>query len=109
MSPGPQTAWAGEWRIDCSGGEIAWTSRDNNGASVDRVTVRPLGKRARRLELPTHLPIDRAGRYRAFARSITTGEQPESSGRDNLGSIALTYAAIEAATTGLPVMIVSRV
>ncbi len=100
VSPGTQTAWAGEWRIECAGGEIAWTSRDNRGASVDRVTVRPLGKRARRLELPTLPQIDRAGSLRAFARAVATGEQPESSGRDNLGSITLMYAAIEAATTG---------
>ncbi len=100
VSPGPQTPWAGEWRVECAGGEIAWTSRDNQGASVDRVTVRPLGKRARRLELPTLTHIDRAGSLRAFARAVARGEQPESSGRDNLNSIALVYAAIEAATTG---------
>jgi predicted dehydrogenase len=105
VSSGPQTAWAGEWRMECAGGEIAWTSRDNRGASVDRVTVRPLGKRARRLELPTHLPIDRAGSLRAFARAVATGEEAETSGRDNLGSIALMYAAIEAASRGVPVRV----
>ena len=103
VSPGPKTAWAGEWRMECAGGEIAWTSRDDRGASVDRVTVRPLGKRARRLEMPALQQIDRAGSLRAFARAIATGEQPESSGRDNLGSIALMNAAIEAATSGAPV------
>lgn len=105
VSPGPQTAWAGAWRMECAGGEIAWTSRDNFGAGVDRVTVRPLGKRARRIELPNLPQIDRAGSLRAFARAIATGEQPESSGRDNLGSIALTHAAIEAATRGVPVSV----
>ncbi len=103
VSPGPQTAWAGEWRMEYAGGEVAWTSRDNLGASVDRVTVKPLGKRARRLELDMDMPIDRTGSLRAFARAVATGEVPESSGRDNLGSIALMYAAIEAATTGMPV------
>lgn len=100
VSPGPQTAWAGEWRIECEGGEISWTSRDNYGASVDRVTVKPLGKRARRVELRKDMVIDRAGSLRAFAEAVAKGEQPESSGRDNLGSIALTYAAIESADTG---------
>jgi hypothetical protein len=88
--------------MECAGGEIAWTSRDDRGASVDRVTVRPLGKRARRVELPTIEQIDRAGSLRAFTTAIATGEQPESSGRDNLGSIALMNAAIEAATKGVP-------
>ncbi|HYP40497.1 MAG TPA: Gfo/Idh/MocA family oxidoreductase [Chloroflexia bacterium] len=105
VSPGRQTAWAGEWHMECHAGEVAWTSRDNLGANVDHVTVKPLGKRARRLELPAHLPIDRAGSLRAFMRAVATGEEPESSGRDNLGSIALVYAAIEAATTGEPVRI----
>ncbi|HEX8598572.1 MAG TPA: Gfo/Idh/MocA family oxidoreductase [Chloroflexia bacterium] len=105
VSPGPQTAWAGVWRMECAGGEITWTSRDNLGASVDRVTVRPLGKRARRLELPTNMQIDRAGSLQAFARAVATGEEPESSGRDNLGSINVVYAAIEAANLEAPVRI----
>lgn len=105
VSPGPQTAWAGEWRIECTGGEIAWTSRDNFGAGVDRVTVRPLGKRPHRLDLPILSRIDRAGSLHAFARAVATDEQPESSGRDNLGSLALMFAAIESATSGVPVRI----
>jgi predicted dehydrogenase len=105
VSPGPQTAWAGEWRMECAGGEIAWTSRDNLGASVDRVTVRHPGKRPGRLDLPALPYIDRAGSLRAFARAVAGGGEPESSGRDNLGSLALMAAAIESAATGLPVPI----
>jgi predicted dehydrogenase len=105
VSPGPQTAWAGEWRMECTGGEIAWTSRDNVGAGVDRVTVRPLGKRPYRLDLPGVPQIDRTGSLHAFARAVAAGEQPESSGRDNLGSLALMFAAIESATGGVPVRI----
>ncbi|MEO5950868.1 MAG: Gfo/Idh/MocA family oxidoreductase, partial [Chloroflexia bacterium] len=107
VSPGPQTNWAGDWHMECSGGEISWTSRDNNGASVDRVSVKPLGKRARRLELPMGMKIDRAGTLHAFSRAVATGNQPESSGEDNLGSLALMYATIEAATTGQPVRLKS--
>lgn len=103
VSPGPKTPWAGEWRMECAGGEIAWASRDDLGASVDRVTVRPLGKRAHRLALPVLPQIDRAGSLRAFTRAVASGKQPESSGRDNLGSIRLMYAAIEASIVGAPV------
>jgi predicted dehydrogenase len=105
VSPGPKTNWAGEWRMDCRGGEIAWTSRDDFGALADRVTVRPPGKRPRRLELPTLSHIDRAGCLHAFAQAVATGEQPESSGRENLRSIALMAAAIESARTGKPVRV----
>jgi hypothetical protein len=52
--------------------------------------------------LPVLPNIDRAGALHAFATAIATGKEPESSGRDNLGSIALTYAAIESATSGAP-------
>lgn len=108
VSPGRQTGWAGEWSMECEGGEIAWTSRDNRGARVDRVTVKPQGKRAERLELQQHMAIDRAGSLQAFTRAVATGALPESSGQDNLGSIALMCAAIEAATTGVPVRVERR-
>ena len=105
VSPGPQTPWAGKWRMEFAGGEIAWTSRDNRGAGVDSVTVKPLGKRVQRLELHKRSPIDRAGSLRAFTQAVSTGEPPESSGQDNLGSIALMCATIEAASTGMPVRV----
>lgn len=100
VSPGPQTNWAGDWHMECAKGEIAWTSRDNTGASVDRVTVKALGKRATRLELPMDMKLDRAGTLHAFAQAVESRKQPESSGADNLGSVALMYSTIEAATTG---------
>jgi predicted dehydrogenase len=103
VSPGPKTLWAGEWRMECERGEIFWTSRDNTGAGSDRVTVRPLGKPARRVELPELPAIDQAGSLAAFVQAIRSGHAPESSGRDNLGSLALAYAAIESAVSGLPV------
>jgi predicted dehydrogenase len=98
ISTGPQTPWAGEWRIECERGEITWTSRANWGVGAERVTVKPLGKRARRVELPSLEHIDRAGTLHAFAQAIRSGEEPETSGRDNIGSLALMHAAIDAAT-----------
>lgn len=103
VSPAPQTAWAGAWRVECAGGEIVWTSRNGRADSADRVTVRPLGKPARRVALPGLPALDQAGSLAAFAHAIQAGQPPESSGRDNLRSLALTYAAIEAAESGLPV------
>jgi predicted dehydrogenase len=103
VSPGPQTAWAGEWRIECERGEIAWTSREGRGTGADRVAVRRLGKTARRVKLPELPAVDRAGALAAFVEAIETGGQPESSGRDNLGSVALMHAMIESATAGLAV------
>jgi predicted dehydrogenase len=101
VSPGPPTLWSGEWRMECAGGEISWTSRADQGTDSDRVTIRLLGKRPRRVELPPMPYYDRAGALRAFLHAIEQGIEPESSGRDNLGSIALMHAAIEAARSGM--------
>jgi predicted dehydrogenase len=103
VSPGPATLWAGEWRMECERGEIDWTSRADFGGDADRVAIRRLGKSARRVALPELPAIDRAGAVAAFANAIVHGETPESSGRDNLGSVALMFAMIESAASGLPV------
>jgi predicted dehydrogenase len=109
ISAGPATPWAGEWHMECEGGEIVWTSRadigisDATGLSAERVVVRPLGKRPRPVELPTLAHFDRAGALHAFAQAIQTGQEPETSGRANLGSLALMLATIEASKSGLPV------
>jgi predicted dehydrogenase len=101
VSPGPKTCWSGEWHIECSEGEIAWTSRDDTAS--DHVTIRPVGKRAYQLKLPAVELTDRCGSLQAFVRAVQTGQEPECSGRDNLHSLALMYAAVESATTHVPV------
>jgi len=101
ISPGEQTAWAGKWRVECAGGEIRWTSRGEFGdLSVDRVEVRPLDAPARTLKLPPVRPHGRAGALNAFATAVQSGKEPETSGRDNLKSLAMVEAAVASAATG---------
>ncbi len=102
ISHGPPTAWAGEWRMDFEHGEIWWTSRGDgrDGWQSDEVWVRRDGRR-RRVELPTLTRTDRAGSLTEFVTSLREGREPETSGRDNLGSLGLTYAAVSAAVSGL--------
>ncbi len=103
VSPGPQTNWAGDWRMECDEGEIVWTSR---GEQPDSVKVRPLGKRPRSLKLPDYPLQDRSGSLSAFVHAIRTGEQPTCTGRDNLKTLALMFAAIESASVnGRPITI----
>ncbi|QDP96390.1 Gfo/Idh/MocA family oxidoreductase [Microlunatus elymi] len=99
VSHGAPTAWAGEWRMDFADGEVDWTSRGDgkDGWKVDVVSVRRNGE-DKRVELPRVPRTDRAGSLTEFARAIAEGRQPENSGRDNLGTLALTYAAVESAT-----------
>lgn len=103
VSPSPQTAWAGVWRMECAGGEIMWTSRDGRGVRGDRVTVRPLGRPARRVELPSLPQIDIEASLGNFVLAIQDGRAAENAAQDNLGSLTLALAAIESAGSGAPV------
>lgn len=105
VSTAPDTPWAGSWRIECEGGEISWASRDDwmpdaRALNADAVSVRPRGKRARHLALPALEHVDRAGSLAAFAQAIRSGQEPETSGRRNVPTLALTFAAIASAESG---------
>ncbi len=102
VSTTPQTNWAGEWHIECAGGEIIATSR---GDKPDYVAIRPLGKRLRTLKLPEVPLRDRHGTLAAFVQAVRTGEEPETSGRRNLKTLALMLAAVESAVSGQPMAI----
>ncbi|HEY0733517.1 MAG TPA: Gfo/Idh/MocA family oxidoreductase [Herpetosiphonaceae bacterium] len=99
-SSAPSTHWAGVWRMECAGGEIAWTSRNGRDAGADLVIVRRYGEPARRVVLPKFRQWGRESCLAAFVRAIRTRQQPECSGRDNLGTIALMQSAIAAARSG---------
>ena len=87
--------------MECDRGEIVWTSRDD--PAPDHVSIRPLGKHPRSVQLPEVALTDRQGSLKAFVRAICTGQEPECSGRDNLHTLGLMFAAVESATSGLPV------
>ncbi len=105
VSTGPATPWAGEWRMELSEAEVTWTSRGDGRPieSQDELTVRHLGEPPRKSDLPTLTYVDRAGSLSAFANAIRTGREPETSGRDNLRTLALMSAAVESAASGAPV------
>lgn len=107
VSTGPVTPWSGEWRMDFERGEIFWTSRDGDGARRDRVVIEKPGAKARVVALPAMAQTDRWGTLAEFARAIREGREPECSGRDNLGTLALAAAAVESAKWGQPVDIPS--
>lgn len=94
------TLWAGTWQIECAEGALHWTSRADTGTEGDMLTLRRRGKRARRVPLPALQYWDRAGALAAFVDAICGGEEPPASGRDNLRTLALMFAAIESAASG---------
>ena len=105
VSTGAPTTWAGDWQIECENGLISWTSRNDTSLDAEAVAIRLPGKRARRLVLPNLPYWDRAGSLAAFVAAIRDGTEPQSSGRDNIGSLALMFAAIASAQTGQPQLV----
>jgi predicted dehydrogenase len=105
ISRGRQTTWDGDWFIDCENGQIEWSN--------NRVRVRPEAiyytvylegffERDGWMErdLKAAAEEERTFTLEEFGRSIDAGTEPETSGRDNLGSMALTHAVADSAATG---------
>jgi predicted dehydrogenase len=102
VSAGPVTPWAGEWRLEFEHGEITWTSPGNNFGS-DVIAIQPRHGDARNAPLPVIENTGPLGTLTEFAAAIREGREAETSGRDNLGTLALMLAAVESATRREPV------
>ncbi len=102
VSSGPPTTWAGDWRIECELGAIEWTGRDDLTTNSDRVWIRRLGEKPEALKLPAMDRFDRPGSLQEFRDAIREDRSPATSGEANLGTLALTLAAIESSVTGRP-------
>jgi predicted dehydrogenase len=105
ISPGSSTPWAGSWRMDFEGGEIVWTSRGEDSGPAEVVVVQRRGKAAETLAMPAMKRIDRWATLAEFAAAVRNRREPLSSGRDNLGTLALVRAAVESAALGKPVAV----
>jgi predicted dehydrogenase len=99
VSSGPITPWAGEWHLEFERGELWFQSRGDDSAKSDELWIKRLGEKAKKQKLPRLTATDRAGSLREFVRAIREGREPITSGASNIGSIGLTYAAIEASET----------
>jgi predicted dehydrogenase len=104
VSRGRQTTWDGDWFIDCENGQVEWS---NNCVRVrpEEVyyTVYLPGFQEREGWMERDLTVapeeERGFTLEEFGRCVDGRRQPETSGRDNLRSIALTYAVSESAQT----------
>jgi predicted dehydrogenase len=105
VSRGRQTTWDGDWFIDCENGQVAWAG--------NRVRVRPeavyytvyldgFQEREGWMECDLVAAAEEERRYtlEEFGRCIREEREPATSGRDNLRSIALTYAVVDSAARG---------
>jgi predicted dehydrogenase len=104
---GPHTPWSGEWTISGEEGELTFASREADSAKADRVAFRHSeAEKPKQLQLETLPFIDRSGGLQAFAHSVVDGSEPETSGRDNLRSLAIMEAALRSAESGQPEQVV---
>ena len=104
ISHTPMTSWTGTWSMGFDDAEVTWSGRH------DAWSVRPEHTMvvSQRAGAPEPLPVppvetlDAAGVLRAFAQVVRTGERPPrlSTAEDNIGTLALTLAAIRSASEG---------
>jgi predicted dehydrogenase len=104
VSAGPVTPWAGDWRLEFEHGEVYWTNRDDV-ATHDKVLIRSRSGKARSATLRSMQWTGPWGTLTDFADAVQTGREPETSGRNNLGTMALVDAAVESAARREPVLI----
>ncbi|MFZ0215416.1 MAG: Gfo/Idh/MocA family oxidoreductase [Candidatus Dormiibacterota bacterium] len=105
ISAGAATPWSGEWRMECRQGEIRWTGRSDRATREHELVTREPDGGEQRVDLAPLRFTDRAGALHEFADAILSGRTPESSGRDNLRTLALMEAAVASATSGEPVSV----
>ena len=105
LSAAPVTPWAGVWGMEFENGEVTWTSAADSDPAQDRVTVRTRDGEERTVILPGMARTGIAAALTEFADSIRAGREPETSGRANLGTVALMEAAVESARLHEPMTV----
>ena len=89
VARGDETSWNGDWRIEGSSGVLI--------CEQDVVYFADKPDKRRRVSLMKWPQAGQAYLLEAFARALDKGEEPETSGRRNLNSLAATYAVVQAA------------
>jgi hypothetical protein len=105
VSRGRQTTWDGDWFIDCENGQVAWADnrvRVRPEAVYHTVYLEGFQEREGWMECDLQASAEEERRFtlEEFGRCVDAGRAAATSGRDNLRSIALTYAVADSARTG---------
>jgi predicted dehydrogenase len=110
LSAGTPTPWGGDWRMEFEHGELHWTSRGDDSSLADVVRVHVRDGQAKVMNLPPLHRVDRWGTLAEFASAVHEKREPETSGRQNLGTLALTWAAVKSARggRGMPVLVAGQ-
>jgi predicted dehydrogenase len=106
---GFKTSWESQWRIICERGTLVWDGFDGIQAEVATGQRDGLFDVMAPIDIPALDPRDRIGGHvgviEDFMRAVTDGNAPETSGSDNIKSLAMVFGAIESAKSGHTVKI----
>lgn len=91
VAQGWETGWNADWRFDGSRGALLW-----EGDAL-YLSVRPAARR--KVALKRLRYVHQEGVLESFRKAIETGVEPETSGRQNLNSLAATHAVVRSART----------
>ena len=98
------TSWNGEWELVGEEGKITWTGGVDDPEGGD-VILQCWGQE------PVEVDVDRSGpqgrelMLETFRQAVLTGQEPETSARDNINSLALVIACAASIDRGEPVQI----
>ena len=95
----PETSWNGDWELIGERGRLTWTGPANDVMS-STVTLHLNGEEPRELPLPELEVSDRAASLARFAQAAESGQEPETSARDNIKSLAIVLGCVESIETG---------
>lgn len=110
VSRGWETTWDGDWRIQGNDGEIRWA---DNEVAVKTPDIFKSVFQEGAMEANGQIKVDllqlsceeRLGSLEEFYNAITDNREPETSGPDNLKSMAMVLGAVQSAKTGKTVLI----
>lgn len=95
----PETSWNGDWELIGERGRLRWTGNPADVLAA-RLVLHPRGEEPRTLAVPSLPLTDRAAGLAAFRDAAETGCEPETSGRDNLRSLAIVLGCVASIESG---------
>jgi predicted dehydrogenase len=94
-----ETSWNGEWELLGERGRLTWTGPADD-VMTGTVTLQLNGEEPRDLPLPDLAVSDRAASLSLFAEAVRTGQEPETSGRDNIRSLGIVLGCVDSIESG---------
>lgn len=92
---GSQTSWNGDWRIEGPDGSIDWETD-----KMWHVHLHRTPEKLRKQIFPLAVPAPEQAILTEFCAAIAEDREPECSARDNLGSLAMVFGAIQSTKEG---------